>query len=157
MSIQPSTKDSWRKVLKHISPKNKQNLTDGDECFFDFDRIIPVPKTLNATYKWFYENWGTKCNAFNCHINKPSDDFDNETHLSFQTGWAMPDSVLKALSKQLPDITFTVKHACENLSEGCGEIAYHNGESTVKHSIDDMDIEDAYLFACEVWGEDPEE
>lgn len=274
VSIQPSTKDGWRKVLKHISPKNKRNLTDGDECFFDFDRIITTPKTLNITsgsmehkmmyqallamrcgiikskysnekltdtsfehtkrnnainaitrvsdriskygfdeivksdakewralhknvadfseyeaeciktsptitraylrvglayienlieygtttaYEWRCKNWGTKCNAWDCHINKPSGDFDNETRLSFQTAWVTPDSILKALSKQLPDITFTVKYACENLSEGCGETTYHNGESTVKRSIDNMDIEAAYRFACEVWGEDPEE
>lgn len=279
ISIQPATKDTWTKFLNHVSPENDEVIENtGGECQFDFNRIIPMPKTLNlpsnnliynmmtdaiamvesgmhhcdhtvneliealnnyaekrhekehiaaalaerestpfdlphyieskanayrktydqvkahsadmlldyeiecmesednnenayfkigityleniikhgaATwYDWCNENWDTKWSAYECWLEKPNDDLDDETCMTFKTAWSEPRNIFIQLSKQLPDIKFTVKYANEDYGYDCGESEFCNGEEKELQTYTTMKHDDAVRLACEVWGED---
>lgn len=82
-----------------------------DEKVFDFNKILPMPEesddfkkdgSLNAEdmergnnwYAWSIQNWGTKWNAVDGHL-----DVDNEDRIeySFRTAWDAPRGVIDKL------------------------------------------------------------
>jgi len=101
-------------------------LDDEDNYFFDFDRVIPEPKTKDECpkdylnyegshiqedekrpwfnwYSWHNKYWGTKWNSCSNEIERTS---KFRLELVFDTAWSIPKPVLKELVKQNPNIKF---------------------------------------------------
>jgi hypothetical protein len=97
-------------------------------------------------YEWCCENWGTKWNAYSTERN--------ENEIRFKTAWATPCKIIKELSKQYPDATFSVSYADEDLGQNCGRYTLHNGELLEEWYPEG---EESLRFACEITGYDYEE
>ena len=88
-----------------------KELFASDERVFDFNKILPMPEesddfkkdgSLNSEdmdkgnnwYAWSIQNWGTKWNAVDGHL-----DVDNGERLeySFRTAWDAPRGVIEKL------------------------------------------------------------
>lgn len=137
-----------------------------DVKFFDFNEIIPMPKELEEKdikypgnkseasaeliarygadnwYDWSVKNWGTKWNTGSVREVSPQ-------VVEFDTAWATPEPLIKALSEKY-HTTVSVCYADEDLGYNCGEYEYKDGEKVLDKVGD-------YDFACGVWGFDPEE
>lgn len=139
-----------------------------DVEFFDFNEIIPMPEELKDKtrtypsweaeekqdkelvakygadnwYDWSVKNWGTKWNTDSVRKVSPQ-------VVEFDTAWATPEPLIKALSEKY-HTTVSVCYADEDLGSNCGEYEYKDGEKVLDEVGD-------YDFACEVWGFDPEE
>ena len=107
----------------------KENLPE--DIDFDFNKIIPMPESLRITspaqnkeekdiyrknvskyghgnwYSWSIDKWGTKWNACDTYIN---DIQDNYFDFSFNTAWAPPMPLLKALSEKYPLLRFDTEY-----------------------------------------------
>lgn len=123
----------------------KRELYD-EEGYFDFNKIIPEPKTAEECiekygeeyidkgnshlehteenkwfdwYKWRCSYWGTKWNACYTHIT-------TNDEVSFDTAWCEPVKVFEALSKRYPEEKLEV----EAFYEGGIKVhrVYKNGE-----------------------------
>jgi hypothetical protein len=78
---------------------------------FCFERIVPCPAEVrrypdplslsNECHDWRSQNWGTKWNSY-AHKELPDG-------WEYQTAWARPDRVLRALSALFPAVPFTVE------------------------------------------------
>jgi Ferredoxin-like domain in Api92-like protein len=125
----------------------------------DFNKIVPMPSNIfrgnlgdaekkihgeNNWYDWSVNNWGTKWNAVE------SQKIDDYT-VQFDTAWAMPEPVIKALSKMFPKIGVNILWADEDLGSNCGEIHYRNG-SEVFSNIPEDQSKEAYELAFGVLG-----
>lgn len=125
---------------------------DGDK-FFDFDKIVKMPKELentqvtirpfgeNVTKNWYFwrlENWGTKWNSQRTKI------IDNQ-HILFETAWSMPHEIFLALSKKY-QTRVEVEYADEDLGYNCGTRIYDNGK-LVEDTIGDLE------FAERIWND----
>lgn len=150
------------KVLKECISTYK----DGVGTYFDFDKLIPMPKELNEYnapnydeakakeltkkygapdwYKWRVKNWGTKWEPSETYV------FDDNT-VEFQTAWDTPFPIFQKVSKKY-HTTVYVEYADEDLGSNCGRLKFINGECVMDESA-----EDDFDFACRVWGFDPEE
>lgn len=95
-------------------------------------------------YDWAYDNWGTKWNAYDTHI-------EEDGVITFDTAWACPERVFKKLSTMFPKVEITVKFADEDIGSNCGILTCKNG----RVSFEDRAGDDA--FAYEVKGWSPEE
>ncbi len=56
-------------------------------------------------YDWSIKNWGTKWNAYNVTMERPS---DNEVCYLFDTAWGDPRPVYDALGAKFPDLCIEV-------------------------------------------------
>ena len=75
-------------------------------------------------YDWCTDNWGTKWNCY----DQPDDGHPKDaTSFQFQTAWAHPLEMVAKLSRKLPDVTFSVKYADEDLGANCGEYSIKGG------------------------------
>lgn len=158
-----------RQAIKDcVKTEHRQgNGWEEDVEFFDFNEIIPMPKELenaNKTYPiddeektnkelikkygadnwydWSVDNWGTKWNTNSVRKISPQ-------AVEFDTAWATPEPLIKALSEKY-HTTVSVCYADEDLGNNCGEYEYKDGEKVLDEVGD-------YDFACEVWGFDPKE
>lgn len=148
------------KVLKECMSKYE----DSDGTYFDFNKVIPMPKELDETtspnrdeklakelikkygaadwYQWRVDNWDTKWLPSETEV---IDDCDVE----FQTAWSTPYKIYKEISKKY-HTSVSVEYADEDLGSNCGTLKFTNGE-IVEDTMGDFD------FACNVWGFDPDE
>ena len=109
---------------------------DYDEKEFDFNKIIPMPKSLAITkpaqdkaeentykenvkmyghgdwYDWACDKWGTKWNCSETHID---DEGDNYLNFSFSTAWSPPMPILYALSEMYPLLRFDTTYEEEGM------------------------------------------
>lgn len=158
-----------RQAIKDcVKTEHRQgNGWEEDVEFFDFNEIIPMPQELENTnkiypingeeksnkelikkygadnwYDWSVKNWGTKWNTDSVRKISPQ-------AVEFDTAWATPEPLIKALSEKY-HTTVSVCYADEDLGSNCGEYEYKDGEKILDEVGD-------YDFACEVWGFDPEE
>lgn len=146
-------------------------IHDPDRLIVDFGLVIPEPENIekgacsgprNATrvngnlihldgsvcwWDWNVKNWGTKWNAY--------DTDQGEGVIEFQTAWAHPYPVLRALSKRFPDALIHVKYADEDLGNNCANYTVLNGNEDFSEDI--VTNGEAIRFACELWGYDPAE
>ena len=75
----------------------------------DFNKFIKMPEELAKTegwYDWCIANWDTKWNA--CDIDIQEDEYSLD--YDFQTAWSPPIAVIKAMIKQFPKLTFTLRY-----------------------------------------------
>lgn len=109
--------ENHKKVLKLIED------VKGEDTILDFKKIIPVPEKERKNHEqeqfWKKCNWGCKWNAMDIEL-------DDCTYY-FLTPWNPPIPIVKALSKQYPDLIITLEYAEET---GCdsGHIEFVNGE-----------------------------
>lgn len=107
----------------------------------DFEYLVPPPANLEkggcsgqhepgvvCWYSWNVENWGTKWNAYSSEVS--------EGRLRFDTAWAHPDPVIRALALKHPDVTFSVEYADEDLGHNLGSYEI-TGTARVERPIDD--------------------
>ena len=140
-------------VIKFKSLENLNNFknkyltkSNENEDEFDFEKVIPSPKTkeecpanciinkgshieLEAErpwfdwYKWNWRNWGTKWNSYDNCINVAE---NNTLKLSFSTAWDPAIPVIKALANQIEEDFKYTYYECGNCI--AGEIVRENGE-----------------------------
>jgi len=110
----------------------------------DFAKIIPPPEGEYDSYNWNIANWGTKWNAYD------QEKTDANT-LVFNTAWAMPEPVIRALSEMFPDVTVKIKWADEDFASNCGEIHYEGGREVFTDIPEDQSKE-AYELAFSILG-----
>lgn len=76
-------------------------------------------------YDWNAHNWGTKWNAY----GQPAEGFGCCTsEYSFETAWAHPTPVIRALSRKFPNITFQIEYADEDLGSNAGIYSIIHGD-----------------------------
>ena len=92
-------------------------------------------------YDWSIENWGTKWNACDVHVD------DENQVIEFETAWSMPDGVLKEVCKYTP---LRVEYADENMGSNCGIEDYYVDEDGNPTYATVM--EDSVELAHECWG-----
>lgn len=150
------------RILKEMLSKNKAG-----EPFFDFNKVVPMPKEIEDTidleydetseeakrllekygardwYEWGVENWGTKWNSDETEI------IDDGT-VKFNTAWNTPEKVIKEISAKFKT-RVCVKFADEDLGRNCGEYCYSDG---IKVKQSRPKAKDAFKYACKVWGRD---
>lgn len=98
-------------------------------------------------YEWSCRNWGTKWNPAEAKF------FDDE--IEFETAWSAPFPVITELSRTFPKLVFTHEWADENIGFNCGRSEVARGAVTANYGFESDD--EAYKFACSLWGYDPEE
>lgn len=142
----------------------------GRDTQFDFNKIIPEPKTKEKCpaqyyvnehsyivldddrpwfdwYNWHLDNWDTKWNACHANVERTS---DTELIVLFDTAWSFPASIWEKLATKYKTATFDIKFADEDLGNNCGYFHAENGQI-------DLQWIDTLEFACEVWGYDMDE
>ena len=133
-------KGEAQRVLEVIEYVSGEPDASGFRRGFDFEKIIPPPDNLESGnlsfetmkvlaskgipdwYHWNSANWGTKWNAYEIEISPK--------RIKFQTAWAMPEPIFKALSKEFPDVEFQLKYADEDLGHNCGAMIFSNGNGS---------------------------
>lgn len=141
------------------------------ESEFDFNRIIPEPKTKEECepryyrtetshvqkdddkpwfnwYEWNWDNWGTKWNA--CEVCVHRED-DNHLHVSFDTAWSFPEPIWEKLASIYPSLSFNVDYADEDIGSNCGTFVAEHG------AVDYVEPDDPEQFAMGIWGYDWDE
>ena len=100
-------------------------------------------------YEWAISKWGTKWNAYDC---VPCDVADDHTELCFLTAWSAPYPVLRRLSAQYPELSFSHEWADEDIGVNCGRHEYSNG-CFMEEFYPKGD--DAAAFAYALWDREP--
>lgn len=95
-------------------------------------------------YDWSIRNWGTKWNTYESCV-----DYDT---ITFRTAWSCPLPAIIALSKNLPDYTFTISWADEDFGANVGRAVFKGGEEVEMYSPDSCSKE-AYELAFEIMPE----
>lgn len=99
-------------------------------------------------YDWCNKNWGTKWNAYDVEVGE-------DGTITFNTAWATPEPVIKALSQKYPDIAVHIKWADEDLGHNVGTGEYRNGVLEDYH-FPDPGSPEAHELAAELWNIDLE-
>jgi hypothetical protein len=136
------------KTKEELIERLKEKLTEQD--LKEGEIAIENEKKYGHSdwYGWRANNWGTKWNAYNVHIE--------EEILSFDTAWSAPELVIRALSIIFPDIIIKHEFADEDIGHNCGVLQYLNG------NVDFTDYggtQEGVNFAIRVkgWEDDEEE
>lgn len=72
---------------------------------------------------WSCENWTTKWNAVDTHINR------DELYISFDTAWSPPFNIFELMAKKQPDLKCRIESLC------CGGAGYKVYIITIKKGI----------------------
>lgn len=138
---------------------------------FDFDKIIPEPKTEDECpddckvnkdshimpdkekpwfdwYTWHNKYWGTKWNAYDVYTKVGV----STITFVFSTAWNTPFPVYEALVKNYP-FEFEVRYADEDIGSNCGKIIYDpikTGFDSLVH-INTNELSDPNAFAMRLW------
>ena len=75
-------------------------------------------------YDWNIDHWGTKWGAYD---QTDGTHFSYPMKFKFKTAWSHPDKVVTALSKKLPDVTFSIWYADEDIGSNCGRYCIKDG------------------------------
>ena len=154
------SKESLRVVRETVFDHESKNP-------FSLNAIRPMPDYIykgnvgrdefekygkNNWYDWSVENWGTKWDVDSPEVII---DRDDELEYVFQTAWSTPARAMEYLRGRIPkDVSFKVVYADEDLGSNCGEYYYDPKNGFEEWYPDDNE---AYEFACDVWGYDPNE
>ena len=149
--------EKLKSILAELGTHTEEENTD-----FDFNKVIPMPENIfkgalgtaernrygkNNWYDWSIENWGTKWNAYETHIEDGT--------LYFWTAWEAPHPVIEALARKYPDVHIRHEWADEDLGRNCGTREYEDGEITMEYLP--ADIQSGLRLALCVWGYEPED
>lgn len=131
--------ETFREKYKAVSPTT---MEDVGKAYID--NILEYGH--DTWYEWCCHNWGTKWNA--CESRIFEDGFE------FETAWSASFPIIAELSRRFPELTFHHEWADEDLGYNCGRNEVKNGLETEELFESD---EEAYEFACMMWGYDPDE
>lgn len=98
--------------------------------------------------QWRHNYWGTKKNAKDVFVERKE---EGKAIVTFNTVWKHPYPIVKFIATRYPKIKITHNYADEELGYNCGKGIFLNKKT--KFEIP----EDAFIFACNVWGYDDEE
>lgn len=137
---------------------------DLDTKIVDFALVIPPPANMetggcpggaNANgvhadgtvcwYNWNSSHWGTKWNAYSVEWK---DLGNGRVELRFDTAWAHPEPVIRALSRKFPTEIIEVQFADEDLGSNCGTYEIQGGNLTVATFPDYG--EESLELACQI-------
>jgi len=126
-----------------------KEFADGSHEKLDFNNFIPYPqgyeKKLKSAqdskdgyngfgsthifsgYSWCNNNWGTKWNAWEVHLEATKD----KLAYSFTTAWSPPIGVLEAMSRIFPTLRFKL-HYCDPAMNMDGVVRAFKGELKFK-------------------------
>lgn len=143
--------------------KEWEERGEGDKMYADGMVYINNYDKYGCTtwYDWCIRNWGTKWNLSREDGGETPqwddlpDDAECEYNMTFQTAWSTPSPVMLRLSELFPEINIEVKFADEDLGVNCGLYELYGGE--ILEDCDKDGSDEAFEFACEVWGYDPDE
>lgn len=130
----------------------RQFLSENEgKKYFDFNLIIPEPKTKEECiekygeqyidnenshlmhnesdewfnwYDWHCDFWGTKWNACNSYV----EDNDDGKSANFDTAWDAPKPIFQKLSEMFPDCLFETCSEYEDPSVGILECKWEAGD-----------------------------
>ena len=96
---------------------------ESEETVFDFSKVLPEPDydkvEVKSTFPkedekddfrmpkwwdWRVQNWGTKWNSYDDHVEIVDDD---EVEYTFSTAWSPPEPVIHKLRELYPDVSIT--------------------------------------------------
>lgn len=158
------------KVSGKGADKILQKYIDSEKEYFDFNKVIPMPKELSETeessstpkevfernkrkygyaswYDWAIDNWGTKWNAHDAYIVANGDE------VWFQTAWSAALPIVEKLSENHPELEFEIKYADEDIGYNTGLVVYKNGKIIELYEPLGGSKE-AYELYFDLWGED---
>ena len=167
---------NWVDIHVNVSgkPEDVKKFLDKHivDSNFDFETIIPSPKTIEECpkncivngqshivedddkpwfdwYTWRCKYWGVKWNA--CETSFYYDE-DNGGYLTifFQTPWGTPDPIFEELGRLYPNLTIEISWIEEQGTEYLGRITYENGK-LVEEYIPDSGSKEAYEMMFEMW------
>jgi len=131
--------------LSELSKK----LGDGEgEEALRFERILPL---TDETPEGMKKAWGIQA--------KPEEMesilYRNQTILeyTFKTEDGVPMPVFRKLAESFPEFRMCVQFASDDYGEFCGD--YESGEGSA--ALAEKKIDDPLVFACDLWGVDPDE
>lgn len=138
---------NFKTELSEDDIKKMTEHTGFEKLFENGKKAVENLQKYGSTtwYEWCIEHWNTKWNAcYSCLIESSED-----KGIEMQTAWSTPEPVICELSKQYPDIEFTVEYADENIGQNCGSFSYQNGDM-----YDDYVPEgkEAVEYAERIWG-----
>ncbi|WP_052350580.1 hypothetical protein [Paenibacillus gorillae] len=132
------------------SVKDVIDFVSSEDQSFDFNKLIPMPQEEIDSigtpgisplwYRWSNHNWGTKWNAYEISIN--------ENVIKFDTAWASPIPIFKALSKQFPEFVFDIKYADEDYGYNFGHFKF-DSVGILDHSLPDSGTPEARKWIFE--------
>lgn len=125
--------------LADLRTQIRGEYSDGTECLFDFNAVLPVPDP--EPYNWRRENWGTDRLPSYCDIEE--DGSDGEFFIRFETTNVEPRGVVAALSGRYTDLWFELEHNTPDWDLG-GRWVFAHGEVVEEEwwSGDDDEVED---------------
>lgn len=134
-------------VMRSLLKENKE-AEDGFD--FDFNKIKPMPESLNIEagegLDWCCENWGTKWNA--CRTNISEFILANAF---FDTAWSDVRGLMQELSTQHPECTFEYEFAEEQAGYYAGFFNFQNGEVLSGYDCPEYSKESYEIF-FNLWG-----
>ena len=135
------TGDKLRELVKKLGDG------EGDRALL-FERIIPIEEETSETMK---AAWG---------ISGRPEEMDyvlwrNDTILeyTFNTEESAPMPVFQKLAQQYPEFKMSVQYASDEYGEDCGSYVSEEGSA----DLTEKEIDDPLVFACDLWGVDPDE
>jgi len=99
-------------------------------------------------YHWSIDNWGTKWNASESFVKRPSSKATSFT-VWFDTAWSAPIPILEKLVTMFPEHSLECEWADEDLGCNCGHVEYDNYQATGGYL--DNQSKEAYELAFKLW------
>lgn len=134
------------------------DFVKGDETKFDFNKLIPMPLEIIASfntpglnppwYDWSLKNWGTKWNAYQISVEG--------SVVRFDTAWSAPSPVFEKLHEKFNDFILDIKYADEDTGYNFGHLEYGPGKMIV-YDLPKPGTPEANVWVCRnVRGEFPD-
>lgn len=101
----------------------------------EFDALSEKHHGAINWYSWNSLNWGTKWNAYEIQETTGYTVTDGVS-IAFDTAWAHPRPIIRALSEKFPDEELTVSYADEDLGSNFGSYVIKGGE-ILRHLIEE--------------------
>ena len=153
-------------ILNNFTTEVEEDFYPLNRCF-DFDKIIPEPKTEEECpedckvnkdsrvakdterpwfdwYTWRNKYWGTKWGAYNGYVRIGT----STITFVFSTAWSAPFPIYEQLHEA--GYQFTVRFADEDIGSNCGIIECNPKEGEY-HEILCRSVANPYRFARQVW------
>ena len=122
-------------MIASLEMQNRATALNEYEGMSDEDKesvARAIENIKECGYAYWYdwrtsaENWGTKWNAY----GQPDEGYpEDATEYTFETAWSHPFKLMRILSERLPEVTFNIKYADEDLGSNCGVYIAKNGEA----------------------------
>lgn len=110
-----------------------------------FERILPLEGEDPL------EKWGTAEEAEETDLIVYRN--GTKAEYSFDTLKTMPLPIYRKLTESYPDVQVVIDHASEDYGNDCGRLESPAGSS----ELTEVEIDDPFVFACDVWEIDPDE